>query len=251
MFEKIRILPILILLCCLMLWQRLGDIWLTGQAIAAEAAKAEDATPAETAEKSVDAEKTDAHKPPVAADANADAAKSGSDQDGKSADPLLFSDSELDILQSLSARREQLDAREKAIEQKEGLLQITEQRIEQKLEELRKIKSELEETKAEVEKLAHVVEGKDKERLAGLVKAYESMKPKDAARIFDELDMSVLMSIISQMKEAKMAPILATMDPSKAKVVTTALAQRKDLPMMTPAGQSSVNVPPGPDKSTP
>ena len=51
----------------------------------------------------------------------------------------------------------------------------------------------------------------------GLVKLYESMKPRDAAAIFNELDMPVLLQVLDRMKEAKAAPVLAAMQPDKAR----------------------------------
>ncbi|WP_419902504.1 magnesium transporter MgtE N-terminal domain-containing protein [Kiloniella sp.] len=57
------------------------------------------------------------------------------------------------------------------------------------------------------------------------------MKPKDAARIFEELDMVVLLDVVERMKERKTAPILASMNPKRAKEITLELAQRRDLPL--------------------
>ena len=61
-----------------------------------------------------------------------------------------------------------------------------------------------------------------------LVKIYEKMKPKDAAQVFERLEMPVLLKVIERMKEAKTAPILAAMDPGKAKAVTVAIAGKDD-----------------------
>ena len=59
------------------------------------------------------------------------------------------------------------------------------------------------------------------------MKIYENMKPKDAARIFEELDMAVLLDVIERMKERKTAPILAQMNPKRAKAITLELAKRR------------------------
>jgi flagellar motility protein MotE (MotC chaperone) len=56
------------------------------------------------------------------------------------------------------------------------------------------------------------------------------MKPKDAARIFEELEMDILLPVVERMKERKTAPILAKMNADKAKAITTELAQRRLLP---------------------
>jgi flagellar motility protein MotE (MotC chaperone) len=56
------------------------------------------------------------------------------------------------------------------------------------------------------------------------------MKPKEAARIFEQLDLPVLLDVLERMKETKTSPILASMEPSKAKAVTLALAARHPTP---------------------
>ena len=54
----------------------------------------------------------------------------------------------------------------------------------------------------------------------GLVKLYEAMRPRDAATIFNELEMPVLLQVVDRMKEAKAAPVLAAMQPDKARDLT-------------------------------
>jgi flagellar motility protein MotE (MotC chaperone) len=58
-----------------------------------------------------------------------------------------------------------------------------------------------------------------------MVKLYEAMKPRDAATIFNELDMPVLLQVVDRMKEAKAAPVLAAMQPDKARDVTAQIAK--------------------------
>ena len=59
-----------------------------------------------------------------------------------------------------------------------------------------------------------------------VVAAVTTMKPKEAARIFEQLDLPVLLDVLERMKETKTSPILASMEPGKAKAVTLALAAR-------------------------
>ena len=56
--------------------------------------------------------------------------------------------------------------------------------------------------------------------------------PGDAARIFEALEMPVLLDVIERMREGKSAPILAAMDPLKAKEVTASLVERRALPTL-------------------
>jgi flagellar motility protein MotE (MotC chaperone) len=59
------------------------------------------------------------------------------------------------------------------------------------------------------------------------VKIFETMKPVEAARIFEQMDMPVLLDIIERMKERNAAPVLAQMHPARAKQVTGELAKRR------------------------
>lgn len=143
-------------------------------------------------------------------------------QDNKPLDPIMFSQSEIEILQNLASRRKEIDLREEAVLKREVLFQAAEKRLEEKIGELSKIKGE-------IEALIKKYNEQEETELKSLVKIYETMKPKDAARIFDELELKVLLQVFQRMKEAKTAPILASMSPARAKEVTTQLAERKDL----------------------
>jgi flagellar motility protein MotE (MotC chaperone) len=134
--------------------------------------------------------------------------------------PFNYSDSEIELLQDLAKRRDELDKRSAAIDQREALLTATEQRMDQKLAELKAVQAQIE-TGLQQQKAAQDAQYKS------LVKTYETMKPKDAARIFDSLEMEVLIEVTQRMKEAKLAPVLAAMDATKAQAVTVELAARR------------------------
>lgn len=135
----------------------------------------------------------------------------------------VFSASEVDVLQSLAKRRDELDKRDKAIAERAAVLKAAEGEVDRKIVELNKIKGELEALLGQQEKVQDA-------RITSLVKIYEGMKPKEAARIFDTLDMDVLLSMISRMSERKSSPILAAMDPDKARIVTIRLTEQRQLP---------------------
>jgi len=65
------------------------------------------------------------------------------------------------------------------------------------------------------------------------------MKPADAAQILGQLDLPIVLQMLSRMKEAKTAPILAAMDPTKAEAITTAMAKRQNPPSVAPAVASA------------
>ena len=69
-------------------------------------------------------------------------------------------------------------------------------------------------------------------QLENLVKIYETMKPDEASRILETLDMPILLGVIQRMKPARTAPIMAKMNPEKAKEITSALTKQDQLPQI-------------------
>ncbi len=128
--------------------------------------------------------------------------------------------SEIELLKELSKRREKLDNTEHNIMIKEQVLKATEHKVNQKIEELKALQIEL-------EKLLKQHDQKEHEKIISLVKIYENMKPKDAAKILNELEMPILLQVVTNMKEIKIAPIIASMDPTKAREISTEIAKQK------------------------
>jgi flagellar motility protein MotE (MotC chaperone) len=138
-------------------------------------------------------------------------------------DPMMFSRAEIELLQNLSERRAELERREREIELRESTMAAAEETVVQKLGELRELQ-------ATVEALVVQYDEQQEKRLRNLVKIYESMKPKDAAPIFANLDNEILLDVIERMREAKAAPILALLDPEQAQQITIDLADRHQPP---------------------
>jgi flagellar motility protein MotE (MotC chaperone) len=157
-----------------------------------------------------------------------------------------FSASELSLLQSLRKRREELQVREDALVQRERMLKAFELRINDKIAELNTIKDGIEKTRAAMLDQAKVFEKSQDDRIQTLINVYEKMKPKDAARIFDNLDLKILMDVVRGMKEAKLAPILAEMNAEKATQVTTRMGEKLDIPAVA----STAPATPGQDLPT-
>src|SRR5258707_327954 len=93
-------------------------------------------------------------------------------------------------LSRLQSRRQELDARAREIDIRESLLKAAEKRIESCVEELKAVESRI--TTATDQK-----NETDAARFKGIITMYEGMKPKDAAKVFDRLEMSVLFDIAS------------------------------------------------------
>ena len=134
--------------------------------------------------------------------------------------PPPVSDSERALLQELRQRRQELDTRTAAITTRESILTAAEQKLSARLNELQAIQRKLEDLDA-----AH--KQKEDAGWLGLVKLYETMKPKDAATIFNDLAMPVLLQVLDRMKDAKAAAVMAAMTPDKARDVTAELAQMR------------------------
>ncbi len=124
---------------------------------------------------------------------------------------------EMQVLRSLSDRRQQLDARESALETREQTAAAAEARLNDQIAELKKVETN-------VQKLLDSVSNKNDERMAALVKTYETMKPKEAASIFNAMDDKVLVDLAKSMKATNLAPILAAMDTRRAEALTRMLA---------------------------
>ena len=127
--------------------------------------------------------------------------------------------SERAILERLQARRQELETRAREIEIRESLLKSAEKRIESKVEELKA-------TEARISTATGMKNEADAARFKGIVTMYEGMKPKDAAKVFDRLEMSVLYEIASQIAPRKMSDILGLMQPEAAEKLTVELARR-------------------------
>lgn len=137
-------------------------------------------------------------------------------------------DAETLILTRLRERRQQLDEREQQLDLQENLLKAAEARLEERLAELREIEARLGSVQEDYD-LA------EDERFQNVVSMYESMKPKDAARVFDRLDLNVLVKIASRINARAMAEILAAMSPQRAEELTVALADEAVLDRPEPA----------------
>jgi flagellar motility protein MotE (MotC chaperone) len=206
------LLPLMIFFGVLTVGVRVGDLW-------DAASSGRMFTPTAMAETKPDAAaKTDA--PP------ADAAKPASDSSAAApSDDGDVSPAEMEVLKQLSDRRDQLDKRAKELDSREALIKVAEQRVDQKIKEMETLRVQLQ---------SMVNQGSEAQaaQIENLVKIYETMKPDDAARIFEQLDMPVLLGVIQKMKPARTAPILAKMAPEKAKEITTALTKRDQLPQI-------------------
>ncbi|MEK7802574.1 MAG: flagellar protein FlbB [Pseudomonadota bacterium] len=128
-----------------------------------------------------------------------------------------------EMYQDLVKRRQEMDDKEKKMAQREALMDASQKEIDHKYKELVGWRDEIQ---GLLKKQTEAEDG----RIDSLVKIYAGMKPKDAARIFNTLDMDVLLAVVSKMPEGRISPIIASMDADPARALTTMLAEQKKLP---------------------
>ena len=122
------------------------------------------------------------------------------------------------VLESLRARRLEIERRGEEVAQRELLLGAAERRMGERLEELRALQGRLERTQ-------QARSEREEAGIRQLVRVYEAMRPRDAATILDDLDMPILLQVLDRMREAKAAPVLAAMRPERARAATAELSR--------------------------
>jgi flagellar motility protein MotE (MotC chaperone) len=142
----------------------------------------------------------------------------------------VISEQERALLLDLRQRRAEIDARAAQLATQEATLAATEKRIAARIAELGSLQARLE--AMEQARREH-----DEANWRGLVKLYESMKPREAAAIFNDLDKPVLLAVLDRMKEARAAPILAAMAPERARQVTADLAGQRAAATRAPGNE--------------
>lgn len=211
---RLRIVPVLGAVLLVMLSVRVNDVW-QGLVLSAGRPSAAQTAPADAG-----AAATEEGAPPAEGSAGEAPGEPAADGEREAVvDPFSYSEEEIGVLQSLSQRRQELDARERGIADREALLAVAEKRMDEKIAELKALQEQLTTTLAANDEVREA-------KLRSLVKIYESMKPKEAAAIFQQLEIETLIEVVDRMREQKAATILAQMDPAKAKEVTTELARR-------------------------
>ncbi|NNE39295.1 MAG: hypothetical protein HKN14_00090 [Marinicaulis sp.] len=127
------------------------------------------------------------------------------------------------ILEKLADRRASLDQREVEITTRESVLAAAEKKLENRF-------AELASEEAALIALRDEREDANEEEIDALVSAYERMKAKDAAAIFNALNEDILVAVASGMRTQALAGVLADMEPDKARRLTILLAERNREP---------------------
>lgn len=262
LMRDFRVLPVVILAAATLFALKLAGLLLDGGYIMAQprSASAQDAVPTKQSGSqrswaqemfgypditgSVEAPKADKtpDKPPPdkAPPAAADGAKPPKAEPQKTNDPPKTTDgtpvpvdghpltpAERAILERLQERRQELEARARELDLRENLIKAAEKRLEARV-------AELKEAEARISEAMNQKDEAEQARFKGIVTMYESMKPKDAAKIFDRLDIKILLDVATQINPRRMSDILAQMSPESAERLTVELARRANGPGRQP-----------------
>lgn len=208
--ERVRLLPVVMGCAAMLFGLKVNDVWNGVIDFEAGISSAQAATDAQANE----TEKAEEQDTPLAIPA-APAADLG--------DAGELSESEVQLLQRLSDRREELEAQARELDTQRTLLVAAEKRVAQRI-------AKLEELESTVSGLIEQFDTQEEARMSKLVEVYQNMKAKSAARIFNELDMHVLLAVAMRMNENKMAEVLGKMDPKAAQELTIEMARQRQLP---------------------
>lgn len=123
------------------------------------------------------------------------------------------------LLSALREREARLAEREAKAADHEQALKLAGEEIDAKLADLVQAEEQLAATIAQADQAA------DKD-VTALVTMYETMKPKDAARLFGEMEPDFAAGFLARMRPDAGAAILAGLDPDKAYSISVVLAGR-------------------------
>lgn len=130
-----------------------------------------------------------------------------------------LSPAELRILQNLSERRGELDARDVDFDTQLPLLIAAEAKAQERIDELTALRTE-------IQGLLGQVSEREQAEIDRLVQVYQAMRPRDAAPVFATLDDDVRLPVAAAMRPRALAAIMAEMDPAAARILTQRLAAR-------------------------
>jgi flagellar motility protein MotE (MotC chaperone) len=216
---KLRLLPVVIMTALMLLGLKSINL-LTGdytRLTGTSTAQAQDADPEESADGEMTAE--DMAEATTGDDQAVDEALASADTSDEVTDTTILPiETSRDVLlERLGERRVMMEEREQDLRVREQLLEAAEQRLEQRLAELAALEERVQDAVQSDEERAN-------EEIGRLVQLYSAMRAKDAAAIFDGLDLGILVEVASAMNPRKMADILGNMEPDAARRLTIAMA---------------------------
>lgn len=150
-----------------------------------------------------------------------------------------ISPAELRIIQSLSARRDQLDARDQDFATMLPLMAAAEMKLDERIAALNAVK-------AEVEAMLGQADEREQAEIDRLVQVYQAMRPREAAPVFANLNDAVRLPVAQAMRPRALAAIMAQMPPAEARELTEKLADRYEAQELAARAEAAVQDQPAP-----
>lgn len=128
------------------------------------------------------------------------------------------------LLAAIREREEQLDVRAQDLANRAQALRVAEEKLAEQLDAFEQAQRNLEETLAVADQAAE-------RDIARMTTVYENMKPEDAARIIEQMDVAFAAGLLARMRPEIAAQVMTGMDPGTAYALTLTIASRhSDVP---------------------
>ncbi len=134
--------------------------------------------------------------------------------------------SQSELLRANTSLLKEIEEEKKDFEAKKSLIEEESARVRDLKAELERKLAAIKEKEAKIDNMLEAQKIKDLESLKALVRLYEKMKPKDAARVFGELKSLLVADIIELMSERKAGKIMNVMEAKQAADVTKIMRYR-------------------------
>lgn len=121
------------------------------------------------------------------------------------------------LLERLTQRRGELDKRAADLDMRDALVKAAEKQMQERADALKALQGEIARLHDEKQQMEDA-------QFTAIVTMYATMKPQDAATIFNGLEMGVLSRVAKAMEPRKMSAILAKMNAARAQDLTQHLA---------------------------
>jgi flagellar motility protein MotE (MotC chaperone) len=123
-----------------------------------------------------------------------------------------------EIIDALKARERALERREQSLIARESDLRQVEVDLQTRLKDLRAERAKLELLLTKADEAKEV-------RIRAIVKMVESMRSGDAAKMVEELDDNLAVSVLHRMNKTKAGKLLAAVEPRRAAFLAEKLAE--------------------------
>ena len=123
------------------------------------------------------------------------------------------------LLDEMSARESRIEEEEAALADRRAALALVDTQVARKLDQLAEAEDSLRRTLAIAETAAE-------DDIARLTRVYETMKPKQAAALFEQMDAQFAAGFLARMRPEAAAAIMTGLPPEAAHMLSVVLAGR-------------------------